>query len=148
MDSTFLREKRCLGIFAPFWKKKVVGKHIEFVKLQLMQGYRALAWNISFINKYIYIHIYNIFLCHNPLTPELNPPSKAACRNFLLGILNFIAYSSQFVNFDAETFPFLCNILPEDNSAFEFYNYLIHCQMLRGITEFSISLVQLVKDGP
>ena len=37
----------------------MVGKHIEFVKLQLMQGYRASASNITFI------YIFNIFLYHN-----------------------------------------------------------------------------------
>jgi len=46
-------------------------------------------------------------------------------------------------NFDDETFSFL-----EDNPALEFYNYLIHCQMLRGVIEFSISLIQIVKDSP
>ena len=53
-----------------------------------------------------------------------------------------------FVNFDAKMFSFLWNVLPEDNPALEFYNYLVHCQMLRGVIEFSISLVQLVKDSP
>ena len=56
--------------------------------------------------------------------------------------------SSKFVNFDAETCSFLWNVLPEDNPALEFYNYLVHCQMFRGVIEFSISLVQLVKDSP
>ena len=45
-------------------------------------------------------------------------------------------------------FSFLWNVLPEDNPALEFYNYLVHCQMLQGVIEFSISLVQLVKDSP
>jgi len=36
----------------------------------------------------------------------------------------------EFVNFDAETLSFLWNVLPEDNTALEFYSYLIHCQML------------------
>ena len=46
-----------------------------------------------------------------------------------------------------KTFSFLWNVLPEDNSSLEFYNYLVHCQMLRGVIEFSISLVQLVKES-
>ena len=56
--------------------------------------------------------------------------------------------SSQFVNFDAKTFPFLGNVLSENNPALEFYNYLIHCQMLRGVVEFRVSLIQGVEDGP
>jgi hypothetical protein len=40
------------------------------------------------------------------------------------------------------------NALPEVNPTLEFYNYLIHCQMLGGFIEFSISLVQCVKDSP
>jgi len=40
---------------------------------------------------------------------------------------------------------FLWNVLPEDNCALEFYNYLVHCQMLGGVIEFSISFVQCVK---
>jgi hypothetical protein len=34
--------------------------------------------------------------------------------------------------YDVETFPFLENVLSENNHAFEFYNYFVHCQMLRG----------------
>ena len=49
---------------------------------------------------------------------------------------------------DAKTFPFLGNILPENNSALEFYNYLVHCQMLQEVVEFRVSLIQGVKDGP
>jgi len=45
-------------------------------------------------------------------------------------------------------FSFLWNVLPEDNPALEFYNYLVHCQMLLGVTELSTSLVQLVKGSP
>ena len=52
------------------------------------------------------------------------------------------------VDFDAETFSFLWNILLKDNPALEFYNYLVHCQMFQEVIEFSISLVQLVKDSP
>ena len=57
-------------------------------------------------------------------------------------------FNTEFVNFDADTFSFLWNVLPEDNPALEFYNYLVHCQMLLGVTEFSISLIQCVKDSP
>ena len=57
-------------------------------------------------------------------------------------------FITEFVNFDSETFSFLWKVLPEDNPALEFYNYLIHCQMLQGVTEFSISLVQCVRDSP
>ena len=32
--------------------------------------------------------------------------------------------------------------------ALEFYNYLIHCQMLRKVMVFSISLIQFVKENP
>jgi len=39
-------------------------------------------------------------------------------------------------------------VQPEDNLSLEFYSYIVHCQMLRGVIEFSISLVQLVKDSP
>jgi len=45
-------------------------------------------------------------------------------------------------------FSFLWDVLPEDNSALEFYSYLVHCQMLRGVIEFSVSLIQFVKDSP
>ena len=44
-------------------------------------------------------------------------------------VYRFIA---EFVNFEAETFSFLWNVLPEDNLSLE----------------FSISLIQLVKDSP
>ena len=40
---------------------------------------------------------------------------------------------------------FFCNVLPEDNPALEFYNHLIHCQMLWGIIELSISIFSLSK---
>ena len=56
--------------------------------------------------------------------------------------------SSQFVNFDAETFSFLWNVLPKDNPSLELYNYLVHCQMLRGVVEFRVSLIQGVEDCP
>jgi len=55
---------------------------------------------------------------------------------------------TEFVNFDAKMFPFLWNVLPENNPALEFYNYLIHCQMLRGVVLFRVSLIQGVEDGP
>ena len=45
-------------------------------------------------------------------------------------------------------FPFLGNVLPENNTALEFYNYLVHCQMLQGVVEFRVSLIQGVEDGP
>jgi len=54
----------------------------------------------------------------------------------------------QFVNFDAETFSFLWNILPTDNPAPVFYSYLVHCQILQGVIEFSLIDVQGIKDGP
>jgi hypothetical protein len=57
-------------------------------------------------------------------------------------------FVTQFVNFDAKTFPSLGNILLEDDPALKFYNYLIHCKMLGGVIEFSIRLVRCVKDGP
>ena len=57
-------------------------------------------------------------------------------------------FITQFVNFDAETFSFLWNILPEDNPALEFYNYLVHYQILRGIVEFSVIVGQGIKDSP
>ena len=56
-------------------------------------------------------------------------------------------FITEFVNFDAETFSFLWNVLPEDNPALEFYHHLVHCQMLWGVTEFSVGLIQLVKDS-
>ena len=76
--------------------------------------------------------------------------SVAECESLLKYTLMSYVHpdSSEFVNFDAETFSFLWNVLPEDNPAFEFYNYLVHFQMLRGVIEFSISLIQLVKDSP
>jgi hypothetical protein len=46
------------------------------------------------------------------------------------------SFVTHFVNFDAEKFSFLGNILPEDNPALEGYNYLVHCQMFQGVTEF------------
>jgi len=41
----------------------MLGKHIEFVKLQLMQGYRASARNISYIFIYLFIiiDVYSIY---------------------------------------------------------------------------------------
>jgi len=56
--------------------------------------------------------------------------------------------SQNFVNFNAEMFSFLWNILPENSPSLAFYNYFVHCQLLLGVIEFSISLVQLVKDSP
>ena len=53
-----------------------------------------------------------------------------------------------YVNFDAKTFPLLGNVLPENNPALEFYSYIVHCQMLQGVVEFRVSLIQGVKDGP
>ena len=38
--------------------------------------------------------------------------------------------------------------MPEDNPALEFYIYLVHCQMLGFVIEFSVSFVQCVKDSP
>jgi hypothetical protein len=35
--------------------------------------------------------------------------------------------------------------MSEDNTDLEFYNYLIHRQMLQGVIEFSISLIQFVR---
>jgi hypothetical protein len=46
-------------------------------------------------------------------------------------------FVTQFINFHAETFPFRGDILPKDNSALEFYNYLVQCQTHRGVIEFS-----------
>ena len=57
-------------------------------------------------------------------------------------------FITEFVNFDVETFCFLWNLLPEDNPALKFYNYLVHCQILQGVIEFSTNLVQLVRDSP
>ena len=54
-------------------------------------------------------------------------------------------FITEFVNFDAETFSFLWNVLPEDNPALEFYIYLVHCQIPWGFIEFSISRVSLSK---
>jgi len=59
-----------------------------------------------------------------------------------------LIHHKEFENSDAETFSSLWNVLPDNYPAFEFYNYLIHCQIFRGVIEFSISLVQLVKDSP
>jgi hypothetical protein len=55
-------------------------------------------------------------------------------------------FVTQFINSDIKTFPFLGNVLSENNPAFEFYNYFVQCQMFWGVIEFSISLVQCVKD--
>jgi hypothetical protein len=38
-------------------------------------------------------------------------------------------FVTRFINSDVETFPFLGNVLSENNPAFEFYNYFVHCQM-------------------
>jgi len=57
-------------------------------------------------------------------------------------------FITQFVNFDAETFSFLWNILPKDNPPAEFYNYLVPCQILREVIQFSVIVVQGIKDGP
>ena len=76
--------------------------------------------------------------------------SVAECESLPKYTLMSYVYpdSSQFVNFDAKTFSFLWNVLLEDNPLLEFYNYIVHCQMLRGVIEFRISLIQLVKDSP
>jgi hypothetical protein len=37
---------------------------------------------------------------------------------------------TQFVNLYAKTLSFFLNILPKDNPTPEFYNYLVHCQIL------------------
>jgi hypothetical protein len=50
--------------------------------------------------------------------------------------------------FDVKTFSFLGTVLPENNPALEFYNYLVHCQMLRGVAKFRVSLIKGVEDGP
>jgi len=47
-----------------------------------------------------------------------------------------------------QKFPFLGNVLPENNPALEFYNYLVHCQILQGVVEFRVSLIQGVEDSP
>ena len=57
-------------------------------------------------------------------------------------------FITQFVNFDAETFYFLWNILPKDNPAPIFYNYHVLCQILRGVIEFRVIVDQGIKDGP
>jgi len=56
-------------------------------------------------------------------------------------------YITQFVNFDAKMLPYLGNVLPESNPALEFYNYLVHCDMLWGVVEFRVSLIQGVRLG-
>ena len=38
-------------------------------------------------------------------------------------------------------------MLPKDNPAPVFYNYLVHCQILRGVIEFSVIVIQGIKDG-
>jgi hypothetical protein len=53
-------------------------------------------------------------------------------------------FITQFVNFDAKTVLFLGNILPEDNSALEFYSYLICCQILQWAIEFTFILSDMV----
>jgi len=63
-------------------------------------------------------------------------------------VLCILWFIMEFVNFDAKKFSFLWNVLPEDNPVLEFYNYLVHCKLLPGVIEFSISLVQCVKDSP
>jgi hypothetical protein len=55
-------------------------------------------------------------------------------------------FVTQFINSDVKTFPFFGNVLSEYNPAFEFYNYCVLCQMFWGVIEFSISLVECVKD--
>jgi len=76
--------------------------------------------------------------------------SMAECKSLPKYTLMSYVYpdSSEFVNFDAETFSFLWNVLPEDNHVLAFYNYLVHCQMNQGVIEISISLIQFVKDSP
>ena len=71
------------------------------------------------------------------------------CGHIVYAAMSCIpSFIREFVNFDAETSSFLWNVLPEDNSALEFYHYLVHCEMLQGVIEFSISLLQFVKDRP
>jgi hypothetical protein len=60
-------------------------------------------------------------------------------------VIRITWFVMQFINSDVETFPFLGNLLSENNPAFEFYNYFVHCQMFWGVIKFSRSLVQCVK---
>ena len=54
-------------------------------------------------------------------------------------------FITEFENFYAEILSFLWNVLPEDNPALEFYSYLVHCQMLWGVIEFTISPIECVR---
>ena len=45
-------------------------------------------------------------------------------------------------------FPFLGKVLPENNPNLEVYNYLVTRQMLQGVVEFRVSLIQGLEDGP
>ena len=55
---------------------------------------------------------------------------------------------TQYVNFDSKTFPFLGNILPENDCVFEFDSYLVDCQVLQRFIEFSMGLVHYTRDHP
>jgi hypothetical protein len=55
-------------------------------------------------------------------------------------VVSILRIVTQFINFDARLLLVLGNILPENNSVFEFENYL-DCQMLWGIIEFNIGFV-------
>jgi len=78
--------------------------------------------------------------CHQWQSMSLYP-STLSCHKYTL-IRHTVC------KFNAKMFPFLGNVLPENNPALEFYNYLVHRQMLRGVVQFRVSLIQGVEDGP
>ena len=88
-------------------------------------------------------------LCPKPSTLRVKCLTVACCSHVVSGGLRVFTqvhphgthvpcFITHFVNFDAETFSFLWNILPKDNPAPVFYNYLVYCQILRGVIEFNV----------
>jgi len=54
----------------------------------------------------------------------------------------------QYVNFDLKTCLFLGNILRANDCVFEFDSSLVDCQVLQRFIEFSMGLVQYIRDHP
>jgi hypothetical protein len=62
--------------------------------------------------------------------------SVAYCESLLPHGTRVPCSIAQFVNFDAEMF-FSLEYTAKNNPAPVFYNYLVHCQILRGVIEFA-----------
>ena len=55
------------------------------------------------------------------------------------------SFITRFVNFDAETFYFLGNIVPEDNAALEFYSYVVGSKSFRPDQLFKVTEIKQLR---